>query len=583
VPPRKDPVSPEIAGQLAFFRDLGVADVYLPPPAPGAGALVPGSMPDMSALQKFLAGCPRCKLSKTRTNIVFGQGNPKAELMFVGEAPGRDEDEQGLAFVGRAGQLLTKIIEAIGMKREDVWICNVLKCLRYNALVQLGDGSWERIGRLVRRRYDGTVMSVDAAGHLVPRRVIGWHATPLGGRRVFRLSYASAKRAGSSRVGIQLTGDHLVLTERGWLAVERLERGVRVAIGQGLSRVARDVVLGTLLGDGHLSARSSHLSFGHSAAQIEYAAFKARWLDELEPTLQTLAVAAVAGGDRRYPAVHVRTLAHRALRVLRAEFYRPSKRVPASIVRTLNERALAVWFMDGGHTRVRPGRKPVAEIATCGFPAEDLELLRRALARLGLDAAPSRGRLHFDTASTKKLSETIAPFVPPSMRYKLHPEAALAAPFDPAKFAPGARETLYDEALVEDVTDHPRHDTTFFCIDVEGTHNFVTTGGVVHNCRPPNNRNPEADEVASCLPFLEEQIRLISPRVLVTLGTFAAQAVLETDEPIGRIRGRWQTARGVRVMPTFHPAFLLRTPERKKDTWEDMKKVRDHLAERRRS
>ena len=66
--------------------------------------------------------------------------------MFVGEAPGRDEDEQGLAFVGRAGQLLTKIIEAMGFQRDDVFIANVLKCVRYNARVQLGDGSWERIG-----------------------------------------------------------------------------------------------------------------------------------------------------------------------------------------------------------------------------------------------------------------------------------------------------------------------------------------------------------------------------------------------------------------------------------------------------
>jgi uracil-DNA glycosylase family 4 len=209
---------------LAFFLDLGVTDLFLTPLASAAPAPVAGSFSDIRALQKFVAGCPRCKLSKTRTNIVFGQGNPKAGLMFVGEAPGRDEDEQGLAFVGRAGQLLTKIIEAMGMKREDVWISNVIKC------------------------------------------------------------------------------------------------------------------------------------------------------------------------------------------------------------------------------------------------------------------------------------------------------------------------------------------------------------------RPPNNRNPEPDEVASCMPFLEEQIRLISPRVIVTLGTFAAQAILETDEPIGRMRGRWRTARGVRVMPTFHPAFLLRSPERKKDVWEDMKLVRDYLA-----
>jgi len=210
--------------ELEYFRDLGIRDLYVDAVRSDSAALTPGSSPDLPALQKFLEGCPRCKLSRSRTQIVFGQGNPKADLMFVGEAPGHDEDVQGLAFVGRAGQLLTKIIEAMGSRRGDVFICNVLKC------------------------------------------------------------------------------------------------------------------------------------------------------------------------------------------------------------------------------------------------------------------------------------------------------------------------------------------------------------------RPPNNRNPEPDEVASCMPFLEEQIRLISPRVIVTLGTFAAQAVLGTDEPIGRMRGRWRSARGVRVMPTFHPAFLLRSPERKKDVWEDMKLVRDFLA-----
>jgi DNA polymerase len=214
--------------ELEHFRDLGIRDVFLPRRAAATGgdqpALVAGSMPDLPALAKFLDGCRRCKLAPTRTQIVFGQGNPNADLMFVGEAPGRDEDEQGLAFVGRAGQLLTKIIEAIGMKREDVFICNVLRC------------------------------------------------------------------------------------------------------------------------------------------------------------------------------------------------------------------------------------------------------------------------------------------------------------------------------------------------------------------RPPNNRNPEPDEVAACRPFLEETMRLVAPRAIVTLGTFAAQALLETDEPIGRLRGHWREARGVRVMPTFHPAFLLRSPERKKDVWEDMKVVRDYLA-----
>jgi DNA polymerase len=97
-------------------------------------------------------------------------------------------------------------------------------------------------------------------------------------------------------------------------------------------------------------------------------------------------------------------------------------------------------------------------------------------------------------------------------------------------------------------------------------------------CRPPENRNPEPDEVAACRPFLEEQIRLVSPRVIVTLGTFAAQVILETDEPISKLRGRWHVAHGARVMPTFHPAFLLRQPQRKRDVWDDMQKVRDYLA-----
>ncbi|MCF6156882.1 MAG: uracil-DNA glycosylase [Candidatus Brocadia sp.] len=82
----------------------------------------------LEKLKREMLVCHKCPLSKTRTNLVFGVGNPMANLMFVGEAPGRDEDLQGEPFVGRAGQLLTKIIEAIGLKRSDVYIANVLKC-----------------------------------------------------------------------------------------------------------------------------------------------------------------------------------------------------------------------------------------------------------------------------------------------------------------------------------------------------------------------------------------------------------------------------------------------------------------------
>ncbi|MBI5893542.1 MAG: uracil-DNA glycosylase [Deltaproteobacteria bacterium] len=84
--------------------------------------------PTLESIKEELGDCKRCKLHKTRTNIVFGVGNPNAKLMFVGEGPGEDEDLQAEPFVGRAGQLLTKIIEAMGLKRSDVYIANVVKC-----------------------------------------------------------------------------------------------------------------------------------------------------------------------------------------------------------------------------------------------------------------------------------------------------------------------------------------------------------------------------------------------------------------------------------------------------------------------
>lgn len=96
----------------------------------------------------------------------------------------------------------------------------------------------------------------------------------------------------------------------------------------------------------------------------------------------------------------------------------------------------------------------------------------------------------------------------------------------------------------------------------------------VIKCRPPENRNPEPDEVATCEPFLFRQVDTIKPKVIVALGTFAAHALLKTTDPISRLRGRVFSYRGSQLVPTFHPAFLLRSPDRKRDTWEDMKKVR---------
>ena len=98
-------------------------------------------------------------------------------------------------------------------------------------------------------------------------------------------------------------------------------------------------------------------------------------------------------------------------------------------------------------------------------------------------------------------------------------------------------------------------------------------------CRPPGNRNPEPDEILSCQPFLEKKIELIRPRVLVGLGRFPSQWLLKTADPISRIRGRVGDYHGIKVVPTYHPAYLLRNPSAKKDVWDDMKVVLRLLAE----
>jgi len=99
----------------------------------------------------------------------------------------------------------------------------------------------------------------------------------------------------------------------------------------------------------------------------------------------------------------------------------------------------------------------------------------------------------------------------------------------------------------------------------------------VIKCRPPQNRNPEQDEVDTCEPFLFRQIDIIKPKVIVALGTFAARTLLRTLDPISRLRGRVYDYRGAKLVPTFHPAYLLRTPSSKRDVWEDMKLVRKLL------
>ena len=123
-----------IKSYIELDKASGIGEFFITKMTPDT---YPSSLEDLDSLRNEVLNCTRCNLHKTRRNVVFGSGNPKAELMFIGEAPGEDEDVQGLPFVGRAGQLLTKIIEAMGLKRSDVYIANILKCRPPNNRIPL--------------------------------------------------------------------------------------------------------------------------------------------------------------------------------------------------------------------------------------------------------------------------------------------------------------------------------------------------------------------------------------------------------------------------------------------------------------
>lgn len=120
----------DVKNLLEYAKSLGMTEVEMKRPkgCPEKCKSEAGSAATLEEIRKIIGDCARCKLHKGRKNIVFGVGNPDADLMFIGEGPGHDEDIQGIPFVGRAGQLLTKIIEAMNFKREDVYIGNIVKC-----------------------------------------------------------------------------------------------------------------------------------------------------------------------------------------------------------------------------------------------------------------------------------------------------------------------------------------------------------------------------------------------------------------------------------------------------------------------
>jgi DNA polymerase len=138
--------------------------------------------------------------------------------------------------------------------------------------------------------------------------------------------------------------------------------------------------------------------------------------------------------------------------------------------------------------------------------------------------------------------------------------------------APGAQEDRVGEPFVGEAGQ--LLDRILFAMKLRREDVYVCN---VIKCRPPGNRDPQYDEIAACETFLQRQLKAIAPEIILCLGRVATQALLKTDDPISKLRGRWQNYEGIPLMPTFHPAYLLRNPASKHMVWEDVKQVMHRL------
>jgi uracil-DNA glycosylase len=227
-----------------------------------------------------------------------------------------------------------------------------------------------------------------------------------------------------------------------------------------------------------------------------------------------------------------------------------------------------------------PGRADEAESPDVSPAAEAPAGREPATVSRRTGEAPGASRARSDAASL--LTVLRAEIGPACVRCKLHALGRTQVVFgvgDPAAKlmfvgeAPGADEDLQGEPFVGRAGQLLTR-----IIEAIGLRREDVYIANVIKCRPPGNRNPEPDEVDCCEPFLFRQVDAIAPRVVVALGKFAAQSLLKTTEPITRLRGRVFNYRGASLIPTFHPAYLLRNPSAKRDVWDDMKKARAILA-----
>jgi DNA polymerase len=226
--------------------------------------------------------------------------------------------------------------------------------------------------------------------------------------------------------------------------------------------------------------------------------------------------------------------------------------------------------------------QPLKETPSVGTPLEKTSLAFNLLADTSSPATVAQDKPSSPLSRTERVQamEALRAIALPCTRCRLHQnrtqvvfgEGNIAAELMFVGEAPGMDEDLQGRPFVGKAGQL----LTRMIAAIKMKREDVYIANII-KCRPPNNRNPEREEIAQCEPYLIQQIELVRPKIICALGTFAAQTLLQTDEKISRLRGRFHLYQGIKVMPTYHPAFLLRNPEYKRAVWQDLQQIQREL------
>ena len=413
------------------------------------------------------------------------------------------EGEMGDSHVGLQARLMSqalrKLTGAINQTKTTAIFINQLRekvgvmfgCMSYGTRVTLADGTQEKIGKIVNQRLDVEVLSYDPEqDRVVPRRIVNWFNN---GRTERFLQFTVARPGGNGKAQFAATGNHLIRTPGGWRPAGELIPGDRVAVAETrrLSPQQLQLILGSLMGDGSLSPNTrgrsgTRFRMGHGAKQAAYLDWKVEMLGNIPGSRTTNAKGAVFADIHPLPEL---AELHQAV-----YFGAGKKHLTWEYLKALTPLALAVWYMDDGcftlrskgvQERTRGGTGRIEICVEAMSPGSRQRLVQYLRDSRGLDVKlMERGArrvsvLQFTTASTEKFQRLVAPYVHPSMDYKLLPRFRGRFGVRPEFTAP---EVGLTAARILDVhAKPPARSMNRFDIEVEGSHNYFVDGVMVHN------------------------------------------------------------------------------------------------------